>query len=402
MEFEDDLRKCSICEEFTYHTRTTHLFLRHQEHRNVYMCRWCTYADLVTDRFQFHLSSVHRRTLDVESCFRPCIVFTTLEECDVRGCNFRTNTREKLHEHMPEHEELMDNPLEGSVQLADLSEDLRALVLRDQRREMGQQSNFNKTVERERGLVSPPLSLQLEVKPRRKFIPRPPPTPTMTSPVPGTQKRDVNLTGFGRGKFHLAQQEEPKRRMGRAQMCKFPHEPGYQPMSSRNKRKNKQGDVEEQLTDEQRRRKIQEEAFRALRDIPRPRRRPMLLPLERVVRRNTHARYIAELTGGHRTFYMLFFELLPVCNALLIQREEEVVSQVTGIVINHHMGSADAYRADDGHGVQWEVRGPMYDVYTRPWSVVRRVQLSSTPPNELYYVLNPVTEVRYATEVTSI
>ena len=143
------------------------MFLRHQEHRNVYMCRWCTYADLVTDRFQFHLSSVHRRTLDVESCFRPCIVFTTLEECDVRGCNFRTNTREKLHEHMPEHEELMDDPLEGSVQLADLSENLRALVLRDQRREMGQQSTFNKTVERERGLVSPPLSLQLEVKPRR-------------------------------------------------------------------------------------------------------------------------------------------------------------------------------------------------------------------------------------------
>ena len=379
--------------------------MRHQPHRKAYLCRWCPYADLVTDRFQFHLSSVHGRTIDPESCFSGCNVFFTLKSCDVRGCNFITNTKEKLERHVPDHDELEDDPpLVRSVMLGELSHDLQVKVVEEHRRNMGKQSAMNKTVEREEGLISPPLELMIRPNPRTE--PRADPTSEPSSPP--------RIAGFGRGKIRLVdeeeeggQQPETRRRRG-AMMTKFPYEEGEQPVASRTRQRARGRAVshgnDNSPMRRERARVIQEELTKAMNELPFPQRvrRPTLLPMEKAARARSQARYIAELTGGRRIFYMCFYELITPCDGTLIQRVPKNNIVVTGCVINYHAGSPGMFRGVQSVPCRWDIKGPMYDTYTRPWTVVRKVQLESTPSDGMYYVFDPRLRERHPAEVFAV
>ena len=174
-------------------------------------------------------------------------------------------------------------------------------------------------------------------------------------------------------------------------------------MASRTRRRVKKSEVEK-LQEEKRRertRRAQEELFSALRNLPR--RQPMMLPLERAVRQQSRARYIAQLFGGHYMFFMAFYELVPAFNGQLIRRcEGEQISIVTGVIVNYHLGAPETHRAAEAISERWNVKGTIYDVGTRPWSVLRKMQLSNTPDVDLYYLLDPATQKRYSTEVFRI
>ena len=375
------------------------------------MCRWCAYADLVTTRFEGHLTTVHQRSINVEECFRPCMVFVSLIECDFRGCNFRTHTEEKMAQHRPVHEE-DDSPasitLETTVRVGDLSEDVQKMLIKDQRRRMGDHSRLNKVCERERGLSPPPLELNVTLE-RQKNKGKTRGTPSsgdLNAKQPRTSKRKI--TGFGRGRTRLEVLEledtDPENDGSVGVESRRSKLSAEQPVSSRTRRRMKNGDAVDLQGDERRERtrRAQEELFSALRNLPR-KPQPMMLPLERAARQQPRARYIAQMFGGHYMFFMSFFELLPAFNGQLIhRRDDEKISVVMGAIVNFHLGAPETHRAPEAMSERWNVKGPIYDVGTRPWSIVRKMQLSSTPDVDLYHLLNPATQNRYNTQVFRI
>ena len=420
LEYTDRAEKCGICDEWTYYTPNTHVFLSHTLHHEVYMCRWCSYADLVTNRFERHIGTIHRRDIDVESCFKPCIVFGPLLECPVEECDFRTNSEVKLDAHKPVHEE-EEQPgvdIQGTIQLGELSANLQRLIVREQRRKMAEQSTTNKIPERMTGLPSPPLTLDVELE-----KPVQPVRPRVTPPTEDNQpRRYKRVTGFGRGKISFEMVDDgplspgvpsPPRWSELRQVPRPPspspppREPEEQPVAARTRRRvkrdKKKAMKQEDITPERRNRirRAQEELFCALRNKPRMAPRPpFLLPIEQAAKAKPRARYIAELHGGDFTFFMCFYALMPACQAVLIQRRmDEKVDIVQGVSVDYHLGAPETYRAGDPTTFRWTIRGPLYDVGTRPWSVVRKFQMSSTPEIKLYVLLNPESLARYNTEV---
>ena len=214
---------------------------------------------------------MHGRTPDPESCFSRCNVFFTLKSCDVRGCNFITNTKEKLGRHSPDHHELEDDPpLVRSVMLGQLSQELQVKVVEEHRRNMGKQSAKNKTVESE-GLLSPPLEL---IRPNLRAESR--------ADQPSEPSSPPKIAGFGRGKIRLVdedevdgQQLEVRRRRG-AMMTRFPYEERDQPVASHTRQRARGRAVsngnDHSAMRRERARVIQEELTKAMSDLPFPQR----------------------------------------------------------------------------------------------------------------------------------
>ena len=370
------------------------------------MCRWCTYADVVTSRFENHLITKHDRVIDVEPLFKPCVVFWSLYDCNVNQCGFVTNTEAKLEEHKPTHDDEPDTMgMELTVQLSDLSVDLQRLVLQQQRHRMGEFSGVSKTIERVQGLHSPPLELTLD-RPTQEVRPQ------ITPPVeqePRRQKKCKRVSGFGRGKLAVEVVEEKfsapttPEPMEDATVVS-PTTQEQQPVVTRTRRRvKKENKKPEDITPARRERIIraQRELYCALRNRPRfPQRVPFKLPIEKAAKIRSRARYIAELSGGERKFFMCFYALMPACHAVLInRREDEAIDVVQGVSVEYHVGAPETYRAGEPTTIHWNITGPLYDVGTRPWAVVRKLQLSSTPDPKLYVLFNPETMARYNTEV---
>ena len=91
---------CTTCGEETKLSLATHMFLDHTRHKKAYVCEECDTMDVVTHRFQRHLSYMHGHCVpDAERHFRSCALFTKLLECAQPHCIFVTPSCETMCSH---------------------------------------------------------------------------------------------------------------------------------------------------------------------------------------------------------------------------------------------------------------------------------------------------------------
>ena len=165
-----------------------------------YVCKYCTYSDLVTDRFTAHVLGQHGgRAINADEFFRKVAPFQELQQCPWEACEFRSHTLTRLNHHLTLHS--IQAAREASVvRVEDLSTDLQADLVVSQRRDMGAHSERRKLEERRQGLPSPPLVLNLElgkpvhtVRPKRVGEQRP-------TPPRGVQSDDERRWESGRAR----------------------------------------------------------------------------------------------------------------------------------------------------------------------------------------------------------
>ena len=387
--------QCEVCDEWVNLTMADHTFLIHTPHRMAYLCRYCEYADLVTDRFKVHVTTQHNSTINVEACFKPVVVFWALLECKEPECVFMTNNQAKLDKHAEIHRD--DGGRTITLPLDELSADMQREVLVQQRRNMETPSLNNKRVERSRGLDSPPLELHLKKKPTQSVSPRTTPPSDELSPGEFVHmmlaKGQATIKGFGRGnKVHLQVKDGRDRKNW------------YLPMELDDIQPPRSSTTEEEGThvatrtrskmqgvrsgrgwpDEYTRAQgMQRKIFDLVKALPQPPTvaRPMMTSLERAQRKRPAARYLAEIQILEETMYICFFKLVEPCRGAITHRYDQRSGSivVAGVVVTLFAGAPGCKRGNEGSNTRWLTMGPIYDVQTRPWSVVRRIQLSSAP-----------------------
>ena len=385
------VQKCDVCKVMTNIPMNVHRFLRHTDHTAVYMCEWCTYSDLVTDRFQQHAALVHgRRDFDVEGCFRACAKFRELQECSWDECDFITNTYPRLNFHMY----LMHSPRGAArsparvatVRVDELDEAVAAGLVVQQRRDMAEQSMFRKVEERRHGLRSPPLTLMLEAaaeEPTARGA-----TANDNQPDDERQRRVV---GFGRGKVQYA--DSP---------VVSPQRPGTEDEQSEDS-----GDVHVVLSPQEARAQMaarDEQVFERVRQLPRPPRvgRAMYLPAERAAAKRPLARYLARMDHTHRPMFLFFFELMQPMTGAVVKRpteENNYTPVMAGAAVTRHAGAPELRGRSQPSQIPWKVMGELVDTYSRPWMIVRRVQLSAFIPEGLYQLVDAHRRLIYEVEV---
>ena len=286
------------------------MFLKHALHRMAYLCRYCEYADLVTNRFKAHVHTQHDSTINPEVCFKPVVAFRALLECGEPRCLFFTNTQAKLVGHALVHRE--DEERVITLPLNQLSEEMQSEVLVQQRRNMEAPSLNNKPIERERGLVSPPLEMKLKNKPMQSVSPRRTPPSDAEEMSPGEfvhmmlHKGQATLRGFGRGgKVHLEVKDGRERKNWYLPMQLEDIQPPRSPTSTDDDhvatrtRSRTQGVRNRHYRPDEypRAQGMQNKIFDLVKALPRPPMvaRPMLTSLERAQRKRPAARYLAEI-----------------------------------------------------------------------------------------------------------
>ena len=357
------------------------MFLQHTLHRAIYMCKWCRYSDLITERFMFHMETAHNHRESPDVFWQPCKRFAKLLECNMQGCMFFTHEDKQLDAHQIEHARNLGPTDVVRVSVSDLSDAMQRALIRGQRRNMEEPSLFNKRMERSRGLVSPPLSITVD----------------MSKPVQAVRPE----------RSTPSDDEGPRRRPRKSKREDRPTPPTLRmveedsPVSGRERARNGRSNGQD---------------FRAhyhmsymmkILDLvqtlqPPPRMgRPIYLPLERAVRLRQAVRYVTEFTSYRRTVFMYSHELpRPMTGAVVLREEDDVEGSpiVTGIAITYHSGSVEARGQMQPLAYNWRHKGVMYDVYATPWCVVRKVQLQDIPGPSLYVVVDPQSYSNYDVE----
>ena len=99
--------------------------------------------------------------------------------------------------------------------------------------------------------------------------------------------------------------------------------------------------------------------------------------------------------------YICFFKLVEPCKGAITHRYDQTSGSivVAGAVVTIFAGAPESRRGNDGSNTSWLTMGPIYDVQTRPWSIVRRIQLSSPPGPGNYYLVDAENRKQYDAEV---
>ena len=340
----------------------------------------------------FHLEVKHQRAGDPDDFWKSCPEFSKLLECRVSGCLFFTNRQNKLDIHKMEHSKIVGPSEDVSVTVGDLSEAMQVVLLQDQRRRMADPSLLYKNIEREHGLVSPPLRVTEDmVKPTRAVRPervtppavdedqpqRPRPVRRFERPWPNTPERGE------------APEDEPVARRTR-----------NRPRTGGNTRKPKKLEDPGMYYHRNYMTKIVD----VVRNIQPPPRmgRPVYLPLERAVRLRPLARYVAEFSTHRQTIFMFFHELTPPMTGAVVRREEDDIEGspvVAGIAVAYVTGSPEARGQMHPLAYNWRHKAILYDVFVTPWAAMRKLQVSELPRPHLYLVINPEIYKDYETEV---
>ena len=387
----------------THLKRSQHNFLNHHYHHKAYFCQWCDYADLVTERFGDHLQYKHDKVVELEQFFKECDVFGRLIQCHFNECDFRTTTEAKLRMHMMDHSPTAEgDPEVAKIQIEHLQEALRQALKGQYRNNIAQQSAMNKVMERRHGLVSPPISVVVEIeKPTQSVRPErtTPSSPTtatnemdaMASPVLACARRNL---GRGRGLGEFVREYNRMReesRPGRTSPPRYRRTAFDGAMMRSNRRVH---------TFDQR-------LFDMVRMLPLPPAtgRPQYTPLERAVKARPLWRYVAELAGTTRPTFMGFGRCVQPMVGALTPTNEAVMKRnpiISGVCVSYHTGAPETGSKFAPNQMRWKFAGPVYDVETRPWSILRKVQIAYIPEDGLYQILDPEREEMWSVEIFTL
>ena len=388
----------------THLKRSQHNFLNHHYHRKAYFCQWCEYADLVTERFADHLQFEHDKVEDAERFFKECDVFGKLIQCHFDGCGFRTTKESKLRVHMLDHSPTTErDPEIAKIQIEHLQEALRQALKGQYRDNIAQQSAMNKTAERRHGLVSPPISLVIEmekptqpVRPERATPPSPN-TPTRTtamgSPVLACARRNV---GRGRGLDAFVREYN--------RMRDEPCPGGARPSPPRYRRTM----FDNTMTRSNRRiHQFDQHLFEMVRMLPLPPAtgRPQYTPLERAVKMRPLWRYVAELRGTTRPTFLGFGRCVQPMVGALTPTDESAMKKnpvISGVCVSYHTGAPGTGARFSPNQMRWKFAGAIFDVETRPWMVTRKIQIAYIPEDGLYQIIDPEREEMWPVELFTL
>ena len=376
-----------------------------------YLCNFCTYADLVLERFVSHNTEVHRRDVTAEDCFRPVVVFWSLLECQEPHCVFLTNTEYKLARHMDDHVE-SDGPDERalSVRMEQLDEVTQAALVRQQRADMEEPSRLNKGMERARGLVSPPFRLDVAAPPKKD--PESPEKIREEDLTPGelvrrlVQGGHASLKCFGTGRFLLDMRPHdargpasPRRRLAPALDEDEVSESLETRMRDRVRTSRQPLPRDNSYTRARGARQGVMEYVKNLRMPPRNA-HAVLLPLEIAARRRPATRYIAEFQREGTYLYVSFQRLPQPGQGAVTLRQQTSLGDlmVSGAAVTLVTGAPEAKKKTPPLMTAWTIVGPVFDVQTRPWSVIRKMQLALWISPGFYYYNDVENTVQYEVE----
>ena len=293
--------------------------------------------------------------INEDEYFRKVVPFRELQACMYEGCDFRAHTLQRLNIHLREH--TLRAALQTSVaRVSDLSHEMGVRLAVSQRRDMGEQSLRRKQEERDQGLSPPPLVLDLGVE--------------------------------------EVQTDDQRRARGRARSQLRTWKPAMEATpASPNKggRQRSPGPYDCHVDFPPRTRA---EIFKMIKALPNP---PMLarqqyLPTERITLMRPRARYIVRMQHPRQQMFLCFSELpMPMVGAI-IHREASDGGRptiLTGAVVTVHSGTPEAQELPQPMYVRWKLAGEMVDVRTKPWTVIRRVQLAQPVPEGCFQLVDP-------------
>ena len=79
--------------------------------------------------------------------------------------------------------------------------------------------------------------------------------------------------------------------------------------------------------------------------------------------------------------------------------ENNYTPVMAGAAITRHAGAPELRGRSKPSQIPWKVMGELVDTYTRPWMIVRRVQLSAFIPEGLYQLVDAHRRLLYEVEV---
>ena len=380
--------ECKICGCRTNTTLQVHEFLTHHEHAMAYVCRYCTYSDLVTDRFAAHVQQRHGGSpINPDDFFRYVEPFGELQMCPYHDCEFVTNSLPRLNVHLRVHTAERCAKAQP-IRVEDLSDALGASLVVSQRRDMEEQSLRRKVEEREQGLPSPPLVLHVNLdKPMQPVRPK-------TSTAKHV-KRPSSSVALGTDDERQAAQR-PRGRPRRSMV----ETPASTPVSRRAESVRRiprsTPDVLHSCRRERRSTSPLTEmrVLQLVRNLPRPPMiwRPMFLPMERVVQMCPTMRYFAEMDHRSRAMFLCFRELpQPMAGAITRPTGSSGTQPpvVSGVMVMLHSGAPDAHSLGQSFFSKWKLVGALVDTRTKPWTTLRKIQLTSTVPEGEFMLVDP-------------
>lgn len=91
---------CSVCDRYVQIEPQQHDLLVHTEKRLILACLACGYSDIVVDRFDHHIRTVHPDLQMKRSDFKTIVnPFYLIRQCTHHCCPFRTHDIETMHRH---------------------------------------------------------------------------------------------------------------------------------------------------------------------------------------------------------------------------------------------------------------------------------------------------------------
>ena len=315
-----------------------HIFLDHTVHTKGYVCTECDNIDVVAQRFQRHIFTMHHRKIaDVEQFFRPCRPFTKLFECTQKFCVFVAPVCEVMCLHQAKvHGDQMNCRAASHLAVGE-------------------------------AIDGTPKSQLLSEAPLEKLRLATQPS-SMVLPELVTKHLNVGLStasGMSEGGGPIGDVN--------ANADQF-----LQPSENDNNIR---------------------ACYRFVENLSPPPRlhSPRYFPLERMVSsinvRGQDFRYLAQLTfGSSESLFLAMYELPPVGDSVMMRSCSSPYVVIARVEVTEHRGFLGTKKSGQhcGSSRPWRCSGPMIDTHSQPWGLIRRVTMSIPPPRGCFMIVNAI------------
>ena len=346
-----------------------HKFLDHWSKKHFYLCPRCESIDVVTDRFREHLKAEHRiEREDVEPYFMKSPAFIKVFDCEIEGCTFHATNLYNIREHLIRAHSNTP-PADICRAVAEIEVQRQEAVRQGSRRERRNDDSVSST-ETSRFFRHDGEYYVHTIKGGKGSIDR----------VATPQRHDV----------YVDRAEEPTRPRTLARPMQrvsptsiSPEETTPQAQRTRRRviRPDSAERVQEVPQDVERRRILNiAREMGEPRNMPRRRR----TPLENMVRIRPNHRYVAMLEFGPGLAMLVFMHRNVGVTWGSIMRGTTHHTQFTTF---RHEG--DPETGARGCAQPWRTRGPVYDVYARPWQVVLGMAVGLPVPDGIASLVVP-------------
>ena len=138
----------------------------------------------------------------------------------------------------------------------------------------------------------------------------------------------------------------------------------------------------------------EKQIFNLVRDLPQPPviGRPMYLTVERVARMRPLARYIVRMDHPRHPMFLCFRHLMEPMTGAVVRRigsDQTRAPVVAGAIVMRHAGAPGGHPLAQPFYAKWKLMGEVFDTHTKPWTVVRKLQLSATIPEGHFQLVDP-------------